>query len=157
MKRSEAQKAARRNGRKTGRPTSYRPEYVEQCRQMSEAGATAYEIASAFGVTPPTLYYWGVAHPEFLEALKIGKALADERVITSLYHRANGYSHSSEKILVIDGEVVRVPYVEHHPPDVAAAFIWLKNRRPTEWRDRREESHDGNVTVTIKRVKVDGG
>jgi hypothetical protein len=34
---------------------------------------------------------------------------------------------------------VYAPYVEHVPPDVTAGIFWLKNRKPADWRDYREE------------------
>jgi hypothetical protein len=36
---------------------------------------------------------------------------------------------------------VVVHYIEHCPPDVAAAFIWLKNRDPQHWRDSQQLEH----------------
>jgi hypothetical protein len=36
---------------------------------------------------------------------------------------------------------VVVHYVEHCPPDVTAAFIWLKNRDPERWRDVQNVDH----------------
>ena len=36
---------------------------------------------------------------------------------------------------------VVVHYVEHCPPDVGAAFIWLKNRSPERWRDVQNVEH----------------
>ena len=32
-------------------------------------------------------------------------------------------------------------YVEHCPPYVGAAFIWLKNRDPERWRDTQQVEH----------------
>jgi hypothetical protein len=34
-----------------------------------------------------------------------------------------------------------VHYEEHCPPDVGAAFIWLKNRDPDRWRDVQNVEH----------------
>jgi hypothetical protein len=34
-----------------------------------------------------------------------------------------------------------VHYTEHCPPDVGAAFIWLKNRDPDRWRDVQNVEH----------------
>jgi hypothetical protein len=60
----------------------------------------------------------------------------------SLYQRAVGYSLNSEKIFCNkDGEVTRVPIVEHVPPDVTAQIFWLKNRKPSEWRDVQNVEH----------------
>jgi hypothetical protein len=53
---------------------------------------------------------------------------ADARVKRSLYSRAVGYSFNSEKIFCNkDGEVTRVPIVQHVPPDVTAQ-IFLEPR-----------------------------
>jgi hypothetical protein len=31
--------------------------------------------------------------------------------------------------------------LEHVPPDVTAQIFWLKNRKPTEWRDVQQLEH----------------
>ena len=81
-------------------------------------------------------------HPDFLGSLKAGKEEADARVEQSLYQRAVGYSFKSEKIFCNkDGEVTRVPIVEHVPPDVTAQIFWLKNRDPKRWRDAWQVEH----------------
>jgi hypothetical protein len=58
------------------------------------------------------------------------------RVERSLYERANGYNYEAVRIFMPAGseQPVVVHYVEHCPPDVGAAFIWLKNRDPERWR-----------------------
>ena len=76
--------------------------------------------------------------PLMLRALKAGKQVADAKVEHSLYHRANGDLHYAVKIITVsigDGcsEVVKVPYVEHYPPDTTACIFWLNNRRPDRW------------------------
>ena len=45
-----------------------------------------------------------------------------------------------------------VHYTEHFPPDTAAAFIWLKNRQPHRWRDKKEvhESSERQERVTVE-------
>jgi hypothetical protein len=37
------------------------------------------------------------------------------------------------------------PYVEHHPPDIGAAKVWLYNRQPERWRDRKQVEHMGSL------------
>lgn len=127
-----------------GRPTSFRPEFVEQARKLAEFGVTDREAAEFFEVAESTLYLWKHTQPGFSEALKVGKAVADDRVVQSLYRRALGYTHDAVKIQAIDGAVVETPYVERYPPDTTAAIFWLKNRRPDEWRDKTE------TDVTVK-------
>jgi hypothetical protein len=68
--------------------------------------------------------------------------VADARVERSLYSRAVGYSFNSEKVFCNkEGEVTRVPIVEHVPPDVTACIFWLKNRDPAHWRDAWQFEH----------------
>ena len=76
------------------------------------------------------------------------------RVERSLYERANGYSYDAVKIFMPAGakEPVIVHYTEHCPPDVGAAFIWLKNRDPERWRDVQNVEHVlGKYIIWITR------
>jgi hypothetical protein len=119
-----------------GRPSKFKPEYVEQARKLTQLGATDREVAEFFNVSEQTLNTWKHVHPEFLESLKLGKETADRRVEQSLYRRAVGYSYDALKIMGYGGEYTHVPYVEHLPPDTTACIFWLKNRRREDWRDR---------------------
>ena len=121
-----------------GRPSKYEPVMCERARAMAERGAVDAEIAAALGVALSTLYLWRSQFPEFSEALKRGKDVADDMVEGALFRRATGYSHDAVKIMQYEGSPIEVPYVEHHPPDTTAAIFWLKNRRPKEWRDKRD-------------------
>lgn len=118
--------------------SSFKPEYIELARQMAFQGATDREIAEALEVCERTVHRWKHAHPEFGDALVVGKAAADERVVQSLYRRAVGYSFDAIKFNFHEGEVTQTAYVEHVPPDVAACRFWLQNRRADEWRERTE-------------------
>jgi hypothetical protein len=40
-----------------------------------------------------------------------------------------------------NGNVTKVPYREHVPPDVTACIFWLKNRKPADWRDVQQMEH----------------
>lgn len=123
-----------------GAPTKYKPEFVQQAAKACEAGFTDRELAQLFGVSETTINAWKLEHVEFSEALRAGKGPADDRVERSLYHRAVGYSFDAVKIFMPSGatEPVYADYVEHVPPDTTAAFNWLKNRRPEDWRDRSQ-------------------
>lgn len=141
-----------------GRPSSYRPEYAEQARKLCELGATDKDLADFFEVAISTVSLWKTKHPEFSEALKVGKAAADDRVENSLYHRAVGYTFDAVKIFQHQGQVIEAPYREHVPPDVTAQIFWLKNRRKAEWRDKIDHElagKDGGAIEVIKRVVVD--
>lgn len=127
-----------------GRPTLFKPEFVEQAQKLCKLGATDREIADFFKVDVATIYRWKHSHPDFCDALKLGKDACDDRVAKSLYHRATGYSFDSEKIHVTkDGDVVRVPTIEHCPPDPTSMIFWLKNRQRDKWSDRVTQEHTG--------------
>ena len=137
-----------------GRPTDYRPEYVEQGRKLCELGATDVEIADFFNVDVRTVHRWKNAHQDFCHALTVGKEAADNRVVRSLYQKAVGYTFPSEKIFQHQGEIVRAETLEHVPPSDTAAIFWLKNRRKDEWRDKHDIEHSGQI-VTISREDAD--
>lgn len=125
------------------RPSSYKPEFAKQAEKLCLLGATDIEMADFFEVALSTISKWKHDYPEFSEALKAGKALADERVERSLYQKAVGYTFEAVKIFMpagADGPVY-APYREHVPPDTTACIFWLKNRRQQQWRDVHKHEH----------------
>jgi len=140
---------------KRGRKPSYSKEFPKQATSLAKYGATDREIAQELGVSEATLHRWKHSHPEFCEALKVGKGQADARVVQSLYRRATGYSYDAVKILQNNGRPVIVPYVEHVPPDTTACIFWLKNRDRENWRDRQEMEHSGKNGGPIPIANVD--
>lgn len=138
-----------------GRPTDFLQEYVEQAEKLCELGATDEEIADFFGQSVRTIYRWKNSFPEFCQALKIGKELADERVKRSLYQKATGFRYTEEQAIKIRTgqyeEDVEVVEVERRAlPDTPSAIFWLKNR--CGWTDKTEIQHSGEI---ISRPPVD--
>lgn len=125
---------------KGGAPEKYKPEFVRIAQKACELGATDREVGDILGVTERTITNWRLKYPAFAAATVVGKQVADQRVIQSLYRRAIGYSYDAIKVMMPAGadQPLRVDYVEHIPPDVTAEIFWLKNRLPAEWRDRHE-------------------
>jgi hypothetical protein len=121
-----------------GRPTKYQSSFPQQAAKLCKLGATDAELADFFEINIANLYRWYCSRPEFREAIRTPKESADDRVERSLYMKANGFWVDTEKIFCTDGVVTRVPTRDYYPPDTAAAFIWLKNRRPDRWRDKHE-------------------
>ena len=126
-----------------GRPANYDPSMCVLAHELSQEGATDFEIAQALEIHESTFYRWRAKYPEFRESLKLGKQAADERVERSLYHRAVGYSHRAVKIMQNNGVPMVVPYTEHVPPDVGAVTLWLTNRKGDEWRSKQALEHTG--------------
>lgn len=143
---SKTKKAAK----KTGRPSKYRKEFVEQGAKLTRMGATDAQLADFFKVTLSTLYLWKVQHQEFSEALRRGKDEVDAQVEQSLFRRAMGYTHDSEKLFQSFGKVVRAQTQEHYPPDVTAMIFWLKNRQPEKWREKPDGGADDAPPAPVK-------
>lgn len=134
--------------RTLGRPLLFKPEYVGQVYKLCLLGATDVELAEFFNVSEVTLNSWKHQYPAFFKSMKLGKSFADAEMANKLYHRGIGYSHPEEKLFCYEGEVIRAETTKHYPPDTAAAFIWLKNRRPDLWRDRQEFTGPNGTPLT---------
>lgn len=129
------------------RPSKYDAECLPAITKLCELGATDRDIADFLEIRLSTLYKWKLENDAFSDALKRGKETADNAVQDRLFKRATGYSFEAVKIFMPAGakEPVYAPYTEHVPPDTTAMIFWLKNRRPDEWRDKREVA----TTVTM--------
>jgi hypothetical protein len=116
-----------------GRPSLYQPEFAEQAFELCLAGATNLDLADTFDVGHSTIDNWLHKHPEFAQAVRRGRALADGKVAHGLYSRAVGYSYETTRVVLYKGEPVVLPHTVHKPPDVRAGIFWLCNRRPEQW------------------------
>lgn len=103
------------------------------------------QIAHNIGITEQTLNNWKITYPSLFEALKRGKEVVDRQVENALLKRAMGYKYEEvTKELVKDiktGEAnleVTKSVTKEVAPDTTAQIFWLKNRKPAEWRDRKE-------------------
>src|SRR6266404_725221 len=96
-----------------GRPTLYQEEFAEQAYKLCLAGATNDDIAEAFEVASRTIDRWLQAHPDFAEAMRRGRAIADGEVAHKLYCRAVGYTYETNKVLLSHGAPVSVPQTVH--------------------------------------------
>lgn len=95
-------------------------------------GLTDEQIAHNMGIATGTLYEWKKKYPEIAESLKKTKEVVDREVENALYKKA------------LSG-------------DTTALIFWLKNRRPNDWRDKRETQLSGNVQTVPDRLVIDYG
>ncbi|EGT3851496.1 transposase [Clostridioides difficile] len=111
-------------------------------------GLTDEQIASKMNIASSTLYDWKKKYSEISESLKKGKEVIDRQVENALLKRALGYEY--DEITYEEGqETKRV--TKQVVPDTTAQIFWLKNRKPAEWRDKRDIEHSGNLgDITIK-------
>src|SRR5215472_1303324 len=113
-----------------GRPTLYRSEFAEIAGKACTEGATNLALATRLGVARGTIDNWIATVPEFAEAVRNGRAVADDVVESALYARAIGFKQPATKFFHYHGETRREEYTVHLPPDTHACHIWLRNRRP---------------------------
>lgn len=125
-----------------GRPTLFHDAYYELATDYCMLGATNAELAQLFDVSEATIYNWLGKNPRFAQAVRDGREVADAKVARSLYRRAIGYSHPEVHISNFQGEITQTPFTKHYPPDTAAAFIWLQNRKPDKWRRQQPLGSD---------------
>lgn len=124
-------------------------------------GLTDEQISHNIGIHPSTLYEWQKKYPEITEALKKGKEVIDRQVENALLKRALGYEYEEIKQIIEKDEKgrdrKRVEKITRHVlPDTTAQIFWLKNRKPNEWRDKRDVEHTGSLEVKnddIRRIE----
>lgn len=161
------------------RPEKWDDSYLKIAEAACRMGATDQELADMFSVSVRTIYNWRNSKPEFAEALKAGKAEADDRVERSLFQQAVGYEQDEVKIFMPAGaeSPVYAPYRAKVAPNVTAAIFWLKNRRREDWRDKVDHGHEGpdggpvqvafdtsrlsdaalQELLSVRRTEADGG
>lgn len=128
-------------------------------------GLTDEQIAQNMGITPKTLYRWKEQYCQICQSLKKGKEVVDIQVENALLQKALGFTKLIKKpiklkeVLYKDGKRVsekeRIECVDEEvyiPPDTTAQIFWLKNRKPNDWRDKRDvavEEDKDKVEVVI--------
>lgn len=131
--------------KEAGRPTKYREEFCEQGRKLCLLGYTNAQLADFWDVAESTIYLWAEQHPEFSQALKAGKVVADADMANALFQRGMGFTATETQIREDkEGNSKEVVLKREYPPDTTAASLWLRNRQPALWRDKQEVEHSAN-------------
>lgn len=109
-------------------------------------GLTNEQIAHNMGIVRDTLHRWSKKSPDIYDALKNGKEVSDREVENALFKNAVGF-HYIEDQLSDTGEIVQVS--KYHKPNTTAQIFWLKNRKPSIWRDKQNIEHGGRIDSEI--------
>lgn len=131
------------------RPSKYETDvkdklFLVEC--WARDGLTNLDIANKLGISHESFYKYQREYVEFSDALKKGKEVIDYEVENALLKRAFGYEY--EEVTYEDGkEVKRV--TKQVAPDTTAQIFWLKNRKPKEWRDRKDIEANVNNNIAI--------
>ncbi|WP_421995869.1 hypothetical protein [Reyranella sp.] len=137
-----------------GRPTLYEPALCDQAHNYCLLGATNDDLAAFFDVAPCTIDRWIARHPDFGDAVRRGRVVADARVARSLFERAVGYDRTFERSVVIGGELKPVTSTVHYPANVQACVFWLRNRRRRSWSDPGRDAPDGPSAHPIDDIAL---
>lgn len=125
------------------------PEGLLKIEGWARDGLTEEQIAENMGICRDTLYEWKKQFSDISDTLKKGKEVIDRQVENALLKRALGYEYEevSEKYelgILTERKVTKKQVV----PDTTAQIFWLKNRKPSDWRDKPEgETEQGGITI----------
>lgn len=146
--------------------------YIEKdfpllAQDYARRGLNDNQIAKKLGIARCTYYQYQKMYPDFSDAIKKGKSPVDVKVENALLKRALGFeyeeihteyrklekkkggkSKSVEEPKAMPTMIKRIK--KFIPPDVAACFIWLKNRRAGRWKDKQEVEFPGLEKILIK-------
>ena len=125
---------------KVGRKTKY-DDFIDRkglvlVEGWARYGLTDLQISKNIGVAMSTFCDWKNKHPEFSEALKRSKDVADYEVENALFKKAK-------------------------MGDVTAQIFWLKNRKPKQWRDKvsfvdeTQLAKLDEMVATIEKVRAE--
>ena len=125
------------------------PEGLLKIEGWARDGLTEEQIAENMGICRDTLYEWKKQFSDISDTLKKGKEIIDRQVENALLKRALGYEYEevSEKYelgILTERKVTKKQVV----PDTTAQIFWLKNRKPIDWKDKRN-SDDIEDTSTV--------
>lgn len=111
--------------------------------------------------------------PAIYAALKEGKAPVDFEVENALLKSALGYFITVKEPIKVrtekqkqgEGKIVEehIEYAEKQiyiPPQTVAQIFWLKNRKPDQWKDKREQvvsTKDGVLSDLISGLREPDG
>ena len=130
------------------------------------------------GISKTTFYAWLLKYPDISDAIKNGKAPVDIEVENTMLKSAMGHYVTVKKPMKMrtekrlkkkdkdgreyeTGVIVEehIEYVDEQiyvPPNVTAQIFWLKNRKPDQWKDKREQvvsTKDGVLADLISGLK----
>lgn len=120
-------------------------------------GLTEEQICHNIGISRSTFHRWRKLCPAISEHLKKGREVVDILVENALLKNALGYTYTETKTEIFPDGTTKVTHaIKEMPPNATAQIFWLKNRKPKEWRDRRETAvqvQEQDVTATAKRIQ----
>lgn len=122
-----------------------RPDGLLRIEGWARDGLSDEQIAKNMQISYSTFKEWKNKYSAISAVLKKTKEVVDREVENALFKSANGYDVTEtveeRRFNKKTGEyemVVTKKTVRHIPPSNTAQIFWLKNRKPEEWREKRE-------------------
>lgn len=107
--------------------------------ELAKNGKTNKQISEYLGLAVNTIDKWTTSKESLIKAIKEARGPTDDTVEATLLQKALGYHKECIKIFYDPklGEVIEHKYMEFVAPDLGAQCMWLKNRRPNQWRESK--------------------
>lgn len=135
----------------------FQPDMADRVFRVCLLGATDAELAAVLQISLSTLGTWKQQYELFNDAINRGRLSADAHVAHSLYQRATGYRWVEQQAIKVKTgqytEDIRIVEVEKAvPPDTMANSLWMRNRHPDRWRERREVNIEGSIEHRLRQM-----
>lgn len=114
-------------------------------------GLTEEQIAHNMKISVKTLYNWKNKELQILQALKKGKEVVDFEVENALLKRALGYEYEE---LTYESGILTKKVKKQVPPDTTAQIFWLKNRKPSSWRDKVIDNENEEAIKNANEILI---
>jgi hypothetical protein len=111
-----------------GRPSKYDPAFCDLAETTLAKGYSEAVLAGEIGVCIDTVHEWKKVHPEFSDSVKVG--------------RAKGARVWEDRLANL---------ADTNTGNATGIIFGLKNRQPSEWKDKTES--DVNLKAEVKGVE----
>lgn len=132
------------------------PENLILVEGWARDGLSNEQIAHNMGIALTTLKDWVGKFPTISTAIKKGKEVADYEVENALFRTACGYEVEETHVEIDEKGNKKVKRIKKHiAGNPTAQIFWLKNRKPSQWKDRREEVVTASIVdqTTIDEIE----
>ena len=128
---------SKKDSKKAGRPTLYKPEYCERLIKCMSEGYSYTAFAAEIGVHRSILYDWEKLYPEWKEA----KLMAEDKSL--LFWEKQGIDGLYNVTEYEDGKIVSSKSLN--------STVWIFNMKNRHgWRDKSPEENDQiNINLTL--------
>ncbi len=130
-------------GRKSKYESCVKPK-LETITGWARDGLTEEQICKNLNVGVTAFNDYKKKYEELIEALKRGRDDAVYEVENALFKSACGFYYTEEEITK-SGQIVQL--TKYAKPNTSAQIFFLKNKRPDEWKDKRE--YQAEVTTSV--------